>query len=61
MAEFLHEVVNKREQSSRELPPAIEDWIRRYQDYYHRDWVLRTQLVDRIFGNLEEGTDDANL
>ena len=61
MAEFLHEVIKERELRSRELPPGLQDWTVRYQDYYHRDWILRTQLVDRIFGNLEEGTDDANL
>ena len=61
MAEFLHEVVKKREQSSVELPSGLEDWIGRYTDYYHRDWVLRTQLVERIFGDLEEGSDNADL
>lgn len=61
MAEFLHEVVNKREQGSRELPSGLQDWIARYQDYYHRDWALRTSLVERILGDLEEGSDNADL
>ena len=61
MDEFLHEVVRKREQGSIELPRGLEEWHRRYQDYYHRDWALRTQLVERIFGDLEEGSDDADL
>ena len=61
MAEFLHEVVNKRELRSRELPSGLEDWVTNYSEYYHRDWVLRRSLVERIFGDLEEGSDNADL
>lgn len=62
MAEFLHEVVRKREQGSIELPPGLEEWHRRYQDYYNRERLRwQEQFLERIFGNLEEGSDNADL
>lgn len=62
MAEFLHEVVRKRELISRELPPALEEWHQRYQDYYNRERLSwQEQLLERIFGTLEEGSDNADV
>jgi hypothetical protein len=66
MAEFLHEVVSKRELRSRELSPGSEDWVTRYYQYQYQRVsenrrVFAEELLERIFGDLEEGTDNADL
>ena len=56
MAEFLHEVVRKRELSSGELPSSLAEWHRDYQEYYNqRVAEQRRELIESILGRLEEG------
>lgn len=61
MAEFLHEVVRKRELLSRELPPALEEWIQNYPQPHRLHVGLRQEFVERILGNLGEGSDNADV
>jgi hypothetical protein len=66
MAEFLHEVVSKRELRSRELSPDLEGWIVRYREHQYQRVsenrrVFAEELLERIFGDLEEGPDNADL
>jgi hypothetical protein len=56
MAEFLHEVVRKRERSSAEFSSGLEGWITHYNEYrYQREAEYRREFIESILGRLEEG------
>jgi hypothetical protein len=62
MAEFLHEVVRKRELSIAEFSSGLEGWITHYHESRHqRVAEQRREFIESILGRLEDGSDDADL